>query len=105
MSVYVDNYNAPFGRMIMCHMMADTREELLSMCTKIGVQHKWIQHKDTWCEHFDICLSKKAKAIQFGAIELTARDMVSKFSPYLNKKATEASANLTVHPYPPVQES
>lgn len=70
MSVYVDNMNAPFGQMTMCHMIADTTEELLAMAKKIGVQKKWIQNKGTKQEHFDICLSKKKLAIKHGAIEI-----------------------------------
>lgn len=73
MAVYVDDMNAPFKSMIMCHMMADTKEELLQMVDKIGVKRKWIQHEDTYSEHFDICLSKKALAIQHGAKQVTWR--------------------------------
>lgn len=76
MAVYVDNFNAPFGKMLMCHMIADSRKELYKMADKIGVQRKWIQNKDTYSEHFDICLSKKAKAIEAGAIELSPQDLV-----------------------------
>lgn len=70
MSVYVDNMRAPYGRMIMCHMWADTEEELLSMVDKIKIQRKWIQRppKASWV-HFDISIGKKALAIGFGAIE------------------------------------
>jgi len=75
--VYVDNYNAPFGRMKMCHMIADTRKELLDMAFKIGVDLKWIQYPGTEHEHFDICLSKKQLAIQNGAKEITARELVT----------------------------
>lgn len=74
MPVYVDNFNARFGRMIMCHMMADTQKELLEFADKIGVKRKWIQYKGTYLEHFDICLSKKKEAIKAGAIEMNFRD-------------------------------
>ena len=67
MAVYIDNYNAPYRGMLMCHMIADTTEELLDMVDKIGVQRKWIQDKGTYNEHFDICTTKKAKALKLGA--------------------------------------
>lgn len=71
MAVYVDNMNAPYGRMIMCHMIADTTDELLAMADKIGVNRKWIQEAGTWQEHFDISLGAKKKAIAAGAKEIT----------------------------------
>jgi len=80
--VYIDNYNAKFGRMIMCHMFADTTEELLLMCDKIGVARKWIQYPGTYKEHFDICLSKKAKALQLGAKEVGWRE----YADFLNNR-------------------
>ena len=73
MAVYIDNFNAPFGRMLMCHMIADTKDELLNMVDKIGVQRKWIQEEGTYNEHFDVCLSAKKKAIAAGAIEINFR--------------------------------
>jgi Protein of unknown function (DUF4031) len=73
--VYVDNFQARFGRMIMCHMMADTTEELLDMADKIGVARKWIQAEGTGREHFDVCISKKIKAISLGAKEVNMRDL------------------------------
>ena len=72
--VYVDSMEAAFGRMIMCHMTADTTEELLAMADKIGVARKWIQNKGTWSEHFDICKSKKVRALDFGAKAITLRE-------------------------------
>lgn len=74
--IYVDDYNCRFGRMIMCHMIADTTAELLEMADKIGVQRKWIQYAGTYQEHFDICLSKKVIALKFGAKEINARALV-----------------------------
>lgn len=78
MTVYVDNMRAQFGRDIMCHMWADTLEELLAMVDRIGVQRKWIQghptlsfgkHRSASWLHFDIALSKRALAVSAGATE------------------------------------
>lgn len=74
MGVYVDGMEAAFGRMVMCHMVADTTEELLAMADKIGVQRKWIQYPGTYHEHFDICLTRKRKAITAGAVLIGWRE-------------------------------
>lgn len=73
MAVYIDDFEAPYGRMKMCHMIADSTEELLDMCRKIGVDTKWIQYPGDSNEHFDICLSKKKLAIKHGAVEIGMR--------------------------------
>lgn len=74
MAVYVDDMEADFGRMKLCHMVADNLEELLAMADKIGVNRKWIQKEnDPIAVHFDIALSKKKLAIQNGAISVTWR--------------------------------
>lgn len=70
MAVYVDNMAAQFGRMTMCHMMADTHEELVEMADRIGVDRKWIQDAGTHREHFDICKTKRALAVAAGAQEV-----------------------------------
>ena len=75
MAVYVDNMRAPYGRMIMCHMMADTTQELLEMVDKIGVARRWIQYKGTPKEHFDISLGRRALAVRAGAIEVTTLEL------------------------------
>lgn len=87
MPVYIDDYEAPFGRMRMCHMIADTTEELLAMVDKIGVARKWIQYPGTYNEHFDICLSKKKKAVSLGAKEITAR----KYAEMVNQRPNAPS--------------
>jgi hypothetical protein len=71
--VYVDDMRAPYGRLIMCHMIADTDEELLAMADRIGVQRKWHQYPGTHRSHFDIALSKRALAVAAGAQEITWR--------------------------------
>lgn len=75
MAVYVDPAVWPFGRMMMCHMIADTRAELVDMARQIGVRVKWIQHAgDHRREHFDICKSKRAMAVKLGAVEIDMQD-------------------------------
>lgn len=76
MTVYVDDMEAGFGRMVMCHMLADTTEELLAMADKIGVQRKWLQKAGTHHEHFDIAKSKRALAVQLGAVEIDRAGLV-----------------------------
>lgn len=77
MTVYVDDMMASYGRMKMCHMIASTESELHSMAVKIGVDRKWYQGppKSKW-KHYDIAMSKKLLAIQYGAIEVTQKQIV-----------------------------
>lgn len=98
MTVYVDDVRHQFGRMVMCHMWADTLDELLAMADRIGVQRKWIQghptlsfgkHRAASWVHFDISLGMKAKAIEagavltdmFGPMEFEARRMIASEDP------------------------
>ena len=78
MAVYVDDMRAPFGRMIMCHMGADTLVELHRMAGMLGIQRKWFQcpPKASW-PHYDISLGKRGLAVKYGAVEITQRQMVS----------------------------
>jgi Protein of unknown function (DUF4031) len=66
MTVYVDDMRAKFGRMVMCHMIADTEEELHAMADRIGVARRWYQG-----DHYDISLGKRALAVAGGAVETT----------------------------------
>lgn len=75
MMVYVDDMHltpmGKFGRMKMCHMIADTTEELLNMADLIGVDQKWLQHSGDPKEHFDISMGKRKLAVAAGAVEIT----------------------------------
>jgi hypothetical protein len=77
MTVYVDDmHKHPMGRfrrMKMSHMIADTEEELHAMASKIGVARKWFQG-----DHYDVCLSMRAKAVSLGAQEITMRELAHK---------------------------
>lgn len=86
MSVYVDTMRAKFGRMVMCHMMADTSAELLDMAGKIGLKPEWIQHPGTPKEHFDVSLARRSDAIIHGARIATPREILD----LLKRKAVSA---------------
>lgn len=74
MTVYVDDMRAPYGRLIMCHMIADTDDELHAMADRIGVARRWWQSPaKTSGSHYDIALSKRALAVAAGAVEITLR--------------------------------
>jgi|DEB0MinimDraft_3_1074331.scaffolds.fasta_scaffold35967_3 hypothetical protein len=73
MAVYVDDMRASYGRMKMCHMLADSVAELLAMADKIGVDRKWFQALSH--PHFDVCLAKRKLAVQHGAIEVDRRGL------------------------------
>lgn len=80
MTVYVDDMHlypmGQYGRMKMCHMTADSTEELLDMARKLGMRSEWLQNKGTWKEHFDVALGKRAKALALGAVEITMKETV-----------------------------
>lgn len=58
----------------MCHMLADTVDELHAMADRIGVERRWFQGRKT--PHYDVCLSKRAQAVRLGAVEVGRREVV-----------------------------
>lgn len=74
MSVYVDNERIPLGRMKICHMMADTEEELHNMADTIGIGRHWFQNRRV--PHYDICRKRRAQAIRAGAVEIDRKQTV-----------------------------
>lgn len=66
---YVPDH-VPSRKYVMCHMVADTDEELFEMVDKIGVSRRWHQG-----DHFDITQSKKRIALQLGAVPIPLRTL------------------------------
>ena len=95
MTVYVDDmYRYPmgrYGRMKMSHMTADTTDELLAMADRIGVARRWLQNPGEPGEHFDISLTKRALAVEHGAVEETIRDTARRAG--RRRRAREASSD------------
>ncbi len=99
MAVYVDNFYVTgmgVGTMKMSHLIADTTEELIAMADKIGVKRQWLQHSGMLNEHFDICKSKRKKAIANGAVEINFRDYAKEIERRCAKKGVHwAKASVT----------
>lgn len=69
MTVYVDDYRGKFGRMVMCHMMADSIQELHEFAARLGLKRSWFQ--DGSAPHYDVSLTKRAEALELGAVHLS----------------------------------
>ncbi len=75
MTVYVDGERNGFGRMVMCHMLADTPEELHAMAFAIGMKRQWYQSpKKASFPHYDLSLTRRALAVAKGAKEITRQE-------------------------------
>lgn len=91
MAVYVDDMHktslGKYRRMKMSHMLADSDEELHAMAARIGVRRRWFQG-----DHYDVCLAKRALAVQFGAKEITMREMARFRASKRNPKRNEGES-------------
>lgn len=75
MTVYVDRPRHKLGRMVMCHMAADTLDELHAMAERLGVRRHF-QDKPGM-PHYDLCKATRRQAVKAGAVEVASRDIVT----------------------------
>ncbi|MBK1666540.1 hypothetical protein CKO28_00600 [Rhodovibrio sodomensis] len=74
MAVYVDRWRQPYRGMLMCHMLADSIDELHAMADRLGLKRAWFQNKPGQVPHYDVCWSNRQKAVKLGAVEVGMRD-------------------------------
>lgn len=72
---YVDESVHRFGRMVMCHLVADSLDELHRMADTIGVARRWFQRSKNGVPHYDIAKSKRVLAVAAGAVEVDRWEM------------------------------
>ncbi|MEX3983713.1 DUF4031 domain-containing protein [Paraburkholderia sp. EG287A] len=82
MAVYVDDmylYSmGRLGRLKCSHMIADTDEELHAMAARIGIARKhWQSPQKTSGSHYDIAMSKRALAINAGAVAISMKQLAA----------------------------
>jgi hypothetical protein len=75
MAVYVDSANIPFRGHVMCHMIADTLDELHAMADAIGMQRRWFQPRSF--PHYDLPQERRAEAVRLGAVEVDRRGIAA----------------------------
>lgn len=59
----------------MCHLLADTLEELHGFAERIGMRREWYQPRST--PHYDLSLRKREAALALGAVEIGREETVA----------------------------
>jgi hypothetical protein len=58
----------------LCHLLADTREELHAMADELGIPRRFFQDHQ-WRWHHDLPEQLRARAVQLGAVEVTMHEV------------------------------
>lgn len=66
MTVYVDDARIPVGRMLLAHLWADDRGELLAMADAIGIGRRHLRLDGA--PHYLVCLARRGAALARGAV-------------------------------------
>ena len=78
MAVYVDDmYKYKIGEfrgMRMSHMISDSPDGLFYMADQLDLRREWFQPKSY--PHFDIAMRTRTRALEYGAIAVTMRELI-----------------------------
>ena len=62
-----------------CHLIADSKEELIEFAKKIGLPLEWFRaHRIKYLQHFDLSEKWRKIAIENGAVEWDSKRIVKK---------------------------
>jgi hypothetical protein len=85
MAVYIDATRThPSGEW--CHMIADTDDELHTMAARLGLRRGWLHVSSSGIAHYDLRPWQRERAIEFGAIEITSKDLVRRGKQIIARK-------------------
>ena len=73
MSVYVNKLRARYGGLTLCHLLADSVEELHAMAARIGVERGLFQQDRI--PHYDLSRTKREEAIAAGALVIDRQQL------------------------------
>ena len=84
MSVYVDDMqfcipNKNWRYRAVCHLMADTLEELHDFASLLRLKRAWFQDNNKRFPHYDLTSNKRKIAIKHGAIEKSPMELIRYF--------------------------
>ena len=80
MTVYVNKLRTRYGGLTLCHLLADSVEELHAAAKKLGVEPQLFQ-KDGM-PHYDLSLKKRDLAIKAGAKVIDREELAGLMKKY-----------------------
>lgn len=90
--IYIGTREYKYGRMLMSHMVSENLEELHAFAFKMGINKKHFQNKKDK-PHYDICKSKKIKALQMSNTQEVSDKQIVLVSKQLFQTMNENTPN------------
>lgn len=86
---YVDAAINPWKGTLWCHLTADSLAELHEFAGRLDLKREWFQNHKL-IPHYDLIKSKRAIAIELGAIAITTEERIAKVLQVLRDKREQS---------------